>query len=235
MVDLTCPWCGEHASPEEARFISESPAGVSDPVLGRGMPLRFKPTRFDAGARALDPDGRPACTPACHACRRAWPGNWWSATRRGVIAIAAADPKNIAAWMAAAAAQRVQAIGGVLTDVTPNLPPLPAWSSACLQLRDRGGEVGIVCLVPETEACHGDVILLDEASTLPPQSKAITIRLTADQSGLPVSVLLRSGGIALDRLTSAPDGAYHMPKQPETAIAAVLAALGMARERAVDA
>lgn len=66
---IVCPNCWRDFSPQNLRFISESPGLIGDPVMGPLEQLRFRPMRFDASGNALDPEdarcNRIAC-PACH-------------------------------------------------------------------------------------------------------------------------------------------------------------------------
>lgn len=50
-------------------MIAESPGLPDDPVLGKGQPLRFLPTRFDVSGRGLDPRGAACSRFACPHCR----------------------------------------------------------------------------------------------------------------------------------------------------------------------
>lgn len=79
MLTVTCPTCHATIPSHKARFISESPALMGDPVLGPDAALRFRPMRFTAGGFPVDPTGAEATRPACPDCRAEWPVGFWKA------------------------------------------------------------------------------------------------------------------------------------------------------------
>lgn len=66
---IICPNCWREFPPQRARFISESPRLLGDPIAGPAEQMRFRAMRFDAAGNAIDPDearcNRMAC-PSCH-------------------------------------------------------------------------------------------------------------------------------------------------------------------------
>ncbi|MBT4767335.1 MAG: hypothetical protein HOO04_03140, partial [Phycisphaerae bacterium] len=55
MLIAICPHCGISVESMDARFIAESSDLLGDPVLGSDIPLRFRPTSFNAAAEPIDP------------------------------------------------------------------------------------------------------------------------------------------------------------------------------------
>jgi ribosomal protein S27AE len=86
MLTLTCPNCGTSVESANARFISESPTLLGDPILGPDAPLRFRPVKFTAGGFPVDPAGFEATRPACPKCRAEWPVGFWSTAPHGADA-----------------------------------------------------------------------------------------------------------------------------------------------------
>ena len=63
-----CPHCWTVFPIEDALFVARSPGLLGDPLLGSGVPRRFKASRFTTDGRALDPSGTPCDENACPNC-----------------------------------------------------------------------------------------------------------------------------------------------------------------------
>ncbi|MBT5583536.1 MAG: hypothetical protein P8M32_06505 [Phycisphaerales bacterium] len=83
MLIAICPHCGISVESMDARFIAESTDLIGDPVLGSDIPLRFRPTSFNAAAEPIDPGGTPSPRPACPSCRAEWPCGHWNVASQG--------------------------------------------------------------------------------------------------------------------------------------------------------
>src|SRR5260221_13166032 len=63
----TCPHCWTVFPFEDSLYVGRHPELIGDPILGDGIPSRFKPTRFSAEGHAIDPGGYPCLEMACPA------------------------------------------------------------------------------------------------------------------------------------------------------------------------
>lgn len=123
----SCHFCATEFPSTHLRFIAESRFDIDDPVLGAGAHVRFRPLRFDADGRAIDPGDQRCSRVACPACHHELPR--FVIERRSIpVMIAAHDhaTETAIADRACDALRRLGPMLGVHLESAPaELTPVP--------------------------------------------------------------------------------------------------------------